>query len=222
MIAILSIIVLSKWFSLKSNQSLTTVLAVLVLVATIETRHVGALMWTPQRPGITQKTRIHPDVAKLNEASFRYRRTDHGGSISIGPNFSVGVMLTWYFSRYNSCLKETEDELEARRTLPGVKDGRKLFFSESIEHDSVQSFLRDAAHHQSPGKLVSYTGDELKWEINVPIEDYLSFINNRVQGWMVFIDGKEADIELLFGTFKSVRLTPGYHRARFSYQPSII
>jgi hypothetical protein len=221
-IAILSIVVINKRFSLKSNKALTTVLAILVLVATIETRHVGALMWTPQRPGITQKNRIHPDVAKLNEASFRYRRTDHGGSISIGPNFSVGVMLTWYFGRYNKFLKDTEDELEARRILLGVQDGRKIFFSESIEHDSVQSFLRDAARYQNPGKLLSYTGDELRWEINVPIEGYLSFIDNWARGWKVFIDEKEADIELLFGTFKSVRLVPGQHRVRFSYQPGLI
>ncbi len=130
-------------------------------------------------------------------------------------------MLTWYFSRYNRFLKETEDELEARRTLLGVKDGRKLFFSESIEHNSVQSFLRDAARYQHLGRLLSYTGDELRWDIETPVAGYLSFIDNWECGWKVFVDEKEAEIELLFGTFKSVRLAPGRHRVRFSYQPGL-
>jgi hypothetical protein len=221
-IVILSILVLSKRISLKSNKALTAVLAALVFVSTIEMRHVGARMWTPSFPGKTQQNRVKLDVAKLNEASFRYRRTDHGGSISLGPNFSVGVMLTWYFSRYNKFLKETENELEARRTLLGVKDGRKVFFSESIEHDSVQSFLLDAARYGQPGRPLSYTGEELIWEINAPIEGYLSFIDNWDPYWKVFVDEKTANMELLFGTFKSVRLPPGHHRVRFSYQPGLI
>ena len=106
-IGIFSILALHKLIGLKSNKALTAVLAILVLVATVETRHVGALMWTPQRPGKTQKKRIRLDVAKLNEASFRYRRTDHHGSIPLGPSFSVGVMEPWYFGRYNRFLKET-------------------------------------------------------------------------------------------------------------------
>jgi len=221
-IAIFSIVVLSKRFSLKSKKALTAVLTVLVLVATIETRHVGALMWTPQRPGKRQKNRIHLDVAEMNEASFQFRRTDHDSWIPLGLNFSVGVMGPWYFGRYNKFLKDTEDELEARRVLLGVQDGRKIFFSKSIKHSTVGAFLLDAGRYQNPGKLVSYTGDELRWEINVPIEGYLSFIDNWAQGWKVFIDEKEADIELLFGTFKSVRLMPGQHRVRFSYQPGLI
>jgi hypothetical protein len=220
-IAIFSIVVLNKWFSLKSNKALTTVLAVLVLVATIETRHVGARMWTPQRPGITQKNRIRLDVAKMNEASFRYRRTDHHGSIPLGPNFSVGVMEPWYFGRYNKFLKETKDELEARRALLGVLDGRKIFFSKSIKHFTVRAFLLDASGFRRPGQLLSYTGNELRWEIDTPVEGYLSFIDNWAQGWKVFVDGKEADMELLFGTFKSVSITPGLHRVRFCYQPGL-
>ena len=220
-IAIFSIVVLSKRFSLKSKKALTAVLTVLVLVATIETRHVGARMWTPSSPGKRQKNRIHLDVAKMNEASFQFRRTDHDSWIPLGLNFSVGVMGPWYFGRYNKFLKETEDELEARRTLLGVKDGRKIFFSKSIKHPTVQSFLNDAARYQKPGQLVSYTGDELIWEINAPIEGYLSFIDNWGRGWKVFVDEKEAEMELLFGTFKSVRITPGLHRVKFCYQPGL-
>ncbi len=195
-------------------------LVVLVLVAVLEMRHVGTRTWTYQ--GQIQKDRIYLDVAKSNEASFHMLRTERNDTIKLGPNFSVGVLPYWYFGRYNKFLKDTENEREARRTLLGISEAGKMFFSESIKHPTVQSFLRDAARYKNPGKLVSYTGDELRWEINTPIEGYLSFIDNWAQGWKVFVDEQEGDIELLFGTFKSVRLTPGQHNVQFSYQPGLI
>jgi hypothetical protein len=219
-VVICSLLLFSKWIGFKSNQSLTAALAFLVLVAVVEIRHVGTRTWTYQRQ--TEKRRIGLDVAKINEASFRIPRTERNDTIRLGPDFSAGVLPNWYFGRYNKFLKETEGEPEARRTLLGIRDGRKIFFSKSIKHSTVQSFLLDAARYQPPGQLVSYTGDELVWEINAPIEGYLSFIDNWGRGWKVFINEKETEMELLFGTFKSVRITPGLHRVRFSYQPGLL
>jgi hypothetical protein len=224
--AIFSLVILSKWIRPKSVRSLTAVLAVLVLVAAIEMRYVGTRMWPshgePWNVLWTEKTRIHPDVAKLNEASFKYpRRASHPQSISLEPNFNVGVMEKWYFSRYIRFLKATKGEPKAQRILLGMKDGTKIFFSESIKHTTIQSFLRDAGRYRYPGRLVSYTGDELRWEIHAPVEGYLSFIDNWDRNWKVFVDDEPADMELLFGTFKSVRLTPGRHRIRFDYQPTL-
>ncbi len=226
-LAILSFVILSKWIRPKSGRSLTAVLAVLVLVATLEMRHVGTRMWPshgePWNALWTEKTRIHLDVVKLNETSFLFpRRGRHlYDTVSLGPNFNVGVLASWYFNRYVRFLKETRDEPEAQRILLGMKDGTKVFFSESIEHTTIQSFLRDAVRYQPPGHLLSYTGDELRWEIHAPIEGYLSFIDNWDRNWEVFVDDEPADMELLFGTFKSVRLSPGLHRVRFDYQPAL-
>ena len=212
-------LILSKRFDFKNNRALTAVLAVLVLVSTIELRHVGARVWTYQRQ--PEKERIGLDITKINQASFHKPRTDRNDTISLTANFSVGVLPNWYFGRYNKFLKETEDELQAGRTLLGMLDGKKLFFSKSIEHPTVGNFLLDAAQYRDTGKLISYTGDELIWEIETPGEGYLSFIDNWARGWRVFVDDKEAEMEMLFGTFKSVRLTPGLHRVRFSYQPGL-
>ncbi len=216
--AILSILLLSKRISFKSNRSLTVVLAVLVLVATVEMRHVGARVWTYPRQ--VDKERNTFDVVKVNEASFNLRRTDRNDTIAL-PNFSVGILPNWYFGRYNKFLKETEGELEARRVLLGIQDGSKIFFSQSIKHSTVGAFLQDASRYQRPGQLLSYTGDELIWEISASTEGYLSFIDNWDRNWKVFVDGKETDIELLFGTFKSVHLVPGRHQVRFCYQPGL-
>jgi uncharacterized membrane protein YfhO len=49
----------------------------------------------------------------------------------------------------------------------------------------------------------------------------LSFIDNWEQGWKCFVDDKPAEIELLFGTFKSVHLAAGRHIVRFYYQPAL-
>ena len=224
--AIFSFVILSKWIQPKSGRSLTAVLAVLVLVATLEMRHVGTRMWPNRDEQFNalwaEKTRIHPDITKINEASFNYpRRASYPESISLDPSFYVGYMDSWYFNRYIRFLRKTKDEPEAQLVLLGMKDGAKIFFSESIEYDTIQSFLRDAGRYRHPGHLVSYTGDELRWEINAPVEGYLSFIDNWDWGWKVFVDDKPSDMELLFGTFKSVRLTPGQHNVRFDYQPTL-
>ncbi|HUW20905.1 MAG TPA: hypothetical protein VMW16_16515 [Sedimentisphaerales bacterium] len=219
-VVVLLLVILAKRNWLRSVRSLRGVLAVLLLVAVVEMRPVGTHIWTYE--GKPQKNRVHLDIPRLNEASFRFPRTDHENSIPLGPSFSVGVLENWYFNRYVRFLKETEDELPARRILLGVQDGTRIFFSESIEHATVQSFLRDAMRYRPAGSLLSYTGDELKWEAEAPVAGYLSFIDNWDWGWQAFVDDKPAEIKLLFGTFKSVTLPPGRHRVRFSYQPGFL
>ena len=118
-------------------------------------------------------------------------------------------------------MNRTIDEKPARRILLGVQDGQKIFFSESIGYPSIESFLQDSLRYRQTGRLISYNGDELRWEIDAPRAGYLSFIDNWDPDWKAWVEGQPADIELLFGTFKSVRLTPGKHKVRFCYQPGL-
>ena len=55
-----------------------------------------------------------------------------------------------------------------------------------------------------------------------PLAGHLSFIDNWDYGWKVYVDGNPAKMELLFGTFKSVRVPPGRHRVEFCYQPGLL
>lgn len=201
------------------NSSLITVLFILLLAATIEMRPVGANMWSYQSNAVPERFKL--DVASIDEASFRFPRTDNDNTISLGPNFSTGIVPNWYFNRYVKFLGKTDNQLDVQRILLGVRDGTKIFFSESIAHSTIQSFLNDAVRYKNTGKLVSYNGDELIWEINAPVNGYFSFIDNWCPGWKVFVDDKVADMELLFGTFKSVGLSIGHHRVRFCYQPRL-
>ncbi len=202
----------------KGKGFLTAALIILIAMATIEMRHVGAHMWARQKQADSTRQRLN--VAKINEISFNFRRTENTDTIPFGPVFNVGVLDNWYFDRYVRFLERTKNELDARRILSGQADGRRLFFSESIEYPTVTAFLRDAVRYrENAQKVLSYTGDDLVLEFNAPAHGYLSFIDNWDYGWKAFVDGKEEKIDLLFGTFKSVKVSPGMHRVKFSYEP---
>ncbi len=218
--AILLTLIYGKWIGFKSGRSLTAVLVVLILAAVLEMQPIGTHIWTHQRK--MRENRIYPNIARRNTTSFQFTRTNHENSIPVGQQFSVGILENWYFNRYVKFLEKTQDELDARKILLGVHDGTKIFFSESIEHDTIESFLLDAMRYHPPGHLLSYTGDELRWQFNTPAAGYLSFIDNWDLNWRVSVDDEPADIELLFGTFKSVRLSEGWHVVRFYYQPRIL
>jgi len=219
-VGICAIVALSRRIRLCSSRSLTVIMFVLLAVAVLEMRPVGTHIWTHQ--DTFQQNRFRLDAATLNEASFRFPRTDHSFTIALGPVFSAGIVDNWYFNRYVKFLKEHQNEPEALKVILGVADGRKIFFSESIEHPTITSFLIDGERYRDTGHLLSYTGDELDWQVSAPVAGYFSFIDNWDRGWKVFVDDKPAEIELLFGTFKSVRVTPGRHHVRFRYQPGFL
>jgi hypothetical protein len=199
---------------------LSVVAALLILVATVEMRHTGTKIWSYQLDTVPERFQL--DVAKIDELSFMYARTPDIDTITLGPIFNVGILENWYFSRYVSFMNKTVDEKPAViRILLGVQDGQKIFFSESIEYPSIELFLQDSSRYGKTGQLISYNGDELQWEIDAPTAGYLSFIDNWDPDWKAWVDGQPVKIELLFGTFKSVRLTPGKHKVRFSYQPGL-
>jgi hypothetical protein len=201
------------------RSGLAAVTVLLVMVATVELWHTGSRMWSVRISKIPVRDRL--DIDKMTKLSFNYPRVDAINTITLAPVFNVGIVENWYFDRYVSFLKRTENQAGARGVLLGIRDGQKMFFSESIEHPTIDSFLRDALRYGQPRGLIAYNGDELKWEIDAPSTGYLSFIDNWDPDWKAFVDEKPVPIELLFGTFKSVRLTQGRHIVIFKYQPGL-
>jgi hypothetical protein len=217
---IMLLVILGSRKKLYKSSYLKVVTAILILLAVIEMRHTAIHIWTQQRQWDAE--RFKPDMSQINEMSFRLNRIDRNFTLPLDPVFSAGIVDNWYFDRYVKFLKRTENELDARRILLGVRGGNRIFFSESIQHPDVTSFLQDAGRFTAKvGRLVSYSGDELRWEIDAPAAGYLSFIDNWEQGWKCFVDDKPAEIELLFGTFKSVHLTVGRHNVKFCYRPTL-
>jgi hypothetical protein len=219
-VIICAILLLSRRIQPNSNRSFIVILLVLLAASVLEMRPVGTHLWTRQetyRPG-----RFTLDMAAVNESSFQFRRIDNNFTIAVNPTFSAGIVENWYFSRYVKFLKEHQNEPEALKVLLGVTDARRVFFSESIGHSTIMAFLADEERYHNAGQLLSYNGEELDWQINTPVAGYLSFIDNWDYGWKVYVDGNPARMELLFGTFKSVRVSPGRHRVEFCYRPGLL
>jgi hypothetical protein len=226
-VVILSILAAGKRRVLKSNKTTLTVITFLLVgVTVLEMWPVGTHMWTYN--GVTLKERINLDVDRINQASFDYPRTYNkssifrANSITLSPIFSAGVVENWYFDRYVTFLKKYSDELPARDILLGVTGRQKVFFSEFINHKTIRDFLKDSFRYKNHEHLLSYTGDKLEWEIQAPAAGYISFIDNWDSNWKVFVDGEEKEIELLFGTFKSVAVKEGEHHIKFVYKPGLL
>jgi hypothetical protein len=212
-------VILSKRIRLESSRSLSVMFLVLFGIAVIEMRPVGTHMWT--HSATYQPGRFMLDMSSMNTASFRYPRIDSSFTIALSPVFSAGIIDNWYFNRYVVFLKSHRNEPEALKVLLGVADARRVFFSESIEHPTITEFLADEERFRDAGHLLSYTGEKLNWEINAPAAGHLSFIDNWDYGWKVYVDGNPAKMELLFGTFKSVKILAGSHRVQFVYRPGL-
>jgi hypothetical protein len=215
-LALAALLALARRRALRSTRARALALAALVLVTALDTRPVGSQTWTYPA---TMTERKQLDVARQIRASFDLPRTEEPKQLPTTSAFSVGVLPRWYFARYNDFLARTDAERDARRKLLGVADGQKLFLSRSISHETVRAFLEDSARFGASARVASYDGDALALDVDAPAAGFVSFIDNWDAGWRASVDGQPAPIELLFGTFKSVRVQAGAHRVAFEYRP---
>ncbi|MFA6187434.1 MAG: hypothetical protein WC770_09545, partial [Phycisphaerae bacterium] len=216
---ILLVLIISKKHVLATSKIKTFIVFFLIAAATIEMWPVGTHMWTHNEEPLDNRNK--PNVVEFNPASFNFSRIDGNYSISLMPVFSVGTLENWYFDRYVKFLKQNSGNLQARKILLGVLGKQRVFFSMSIDYKTIEEFLNDSLRYKNHGHILSYTGDELQWEIQTPVSGYVSFIDNWDNGWKAFVDSREVKIELLFGTFKSVAVKEGLHQIKFVYKPGL-
>ena len=191
---------------------------VLVLVSAWDLRGVGPWFWSLGRKDTVERQIV--DIPRLDEQSFSIPRTAPPATISLRPAFSVGIQSNWYFQRYIQFLERmrTEDPMAGYQLL-GVMDGKKLYFSNSIQYPTVRAYLNEAGRFQIPFDILFYNGDHLTVDFVAPSPGYVSFIDNWDPDWHARVDGKPAPMDLLFGTFKSVKVPSGRHRLEFVYGP---
>lgn len=220
-LSILLVLIQASKDNLQSTHFLNIILTGFILLSVLDMRNVGTSMWMSPAPLATTK-RSKLNVEQLNLKSFTVPRTE-AGTLSLNSAFIVGNKDTkrfnWYFKRYVDFLENTETQLNDRRNLLGVIDGKKLYFSEAIKYTKISEFLKDAAQFNNFAQVMSYSGDKLVLNVDVTQDGYLSFIDNWASDWSVRVDQKNQPIELLFGLFKSVYLTAGEHRVIFVYRP---
>ncbi len=193
------------------------VCASFLCLSILDVSSVGMWTWTSSF-GVKESRRVL-DVRGINERSFGVARTDGNKTLPLSDKFSVGTVPNWYFNRYIAFHERTEGELDARNKLLGVVDGTRVYFSEKINHIRILEFLDDAKRFSGKVCVLNYTGDELTLDVEAPVSGCLSFIDNWDQDWRVYVDNRPEKLELLFGTFKSVKLTSGKHKVRFVYEP---
>jgi hypothetical protein len=195
------------------------VAAAMVLICTAEMFYVGTHTWTYK--GQIDAKRTHPDIAKIDMASFSCPRVYEYDTIQLNEKFNTGIVRNWYYQRYTNFITKAGNEPQALSVLLGLIDGRKIFFSKSIDYSSISLFLEDALSCKPSINVLSYDGDELTVEVQTLVAGYLSFIDNWDSNWKAAVDNKPDKIELLFGTFKSVAILQGSHIVKFYYKPKL-
>lgn len=198
------------------------VFVMFVMIAAIDLKGGNLAYWVWRNGLAPTVPRTQYDLQAINMRSFEALRRDAQElnlMATLDENFAVNTMLNWYFHRYNEFLSRTVSEIPARHELLGVTTPGKLFFTGNIEYERIADFLDDRIPFEH--EVVTYTGDELVLNVRVPADGYLSFIDNWDPDWTASVNGAATPIELLFGTFKSVRLPQGEHSVVFAYRPSL-
>ncbi len=159
--------------------------------------------------------------ARLMPVALKTPRKNENSTLTLSPAFSVGSPPKWHFSAYQDFYFDPAIDTTARDELLGVIDGRRFFFSSSIDHSSIDAFLTDARRFEIKPEIIDYTGDLLQVNLTVPSSGYFSFIDNLDENWIARVDGQPEIIEPLFGTFKSLKLEPGEHGIIIVYCPRL-
>jgi hypothetical protein len=154
--------------------------------------------------------------------SFLYPRTLGKTNISITPKFSVGPSPDWFFKSYVEFYKKYSVENVARDTLLGrEKNAQKLYLTSNIDYQKVEQFLIDGKQFTGTITVNKYDGEILDVQVESTLDGYLSFIDNWDPFWQVSVNGKPEKLDILFGTFKSVKIHPGISTVRFEYKPAL-
>ncbi len=226
-----------------SRTVLTGVLILCLAVAVMDMRDVGSRQWMFPDPEGQRMRRMNPQVPDAMNALFSQprRRIDNdtlmfnsekAGNMPLVAN--IGIWPDWYFAAYVSLLNrilpvqggpEKGEWPSSSQMLMGLKDGRRLFFSKTIDMNSADDFVKNAFETEEKlvprlhWKLKSYDGDRLSVWISTPEPIYVSFIDNWDPDWRARVNGREAPVKKLLGTFKSVWVPQGNNEVIFSYEP---
>ncbi len=199
-------------------------LFLLSVVTIMDIWRISAFCWWNGTMKINEDVRktIHISDQVLME-SFSHNRdgTFFPPKVSLKPVYNISYNDSWYFERYRQFYKEHQYEPEARNELLGVNDGKKVFFSKSNSYKTITDFLKDSGQFENTYEIVEFTGEILEIRLVAPEDGYISYIDNWDPDWKAYIDGEEVPLELLFSTFKSVKIGKENSTIVFSYEPSL-
>lgn len=227
-ILIICSLVISKFINTRA--AVTLFLITVFLINTIDLYNAGSMQWASRIKTDTNRSILN--VNDINMKSLTTPRDEKVSLISLTPKFNTGFVDEWSYENYkrfvenfkNSINEENmEKSLLAFNELTGIDNGRRFFISDRINTESVPEFIDDSHRFDSLNlielKVEKYTGDELVCIADVNSDGYFSFIDNWDANWKAEVNGKTAEIEKLFGTFKSVKIGKGSNKIVFRYCP---
>ncbi len=199
--------------------------AALIAITMIDLWPIGAFMWWADTMKVEDDIRKNFNFKENALAlSFTHSRTDeiHANAMILKSTYSVAYSEDWYFARYRDFFLAHDYEKNQRDILLGITDPTRVFFSSSIQYNTITDYLEDSTAQSFEYQIDYFDGDQLELTVKTATDGYVSYIDNWDPAWNVLVNGQEKPIEKLFGVFKSVKVSAGESKLVFSYQPSWI
>lgn len=206
----------------------------IVAIGALDVAPLGILQWSEPRK-LQDMIRRRPYVVERMKLALERPRTAIYTTVPLTPDFNLSGIEDWYYERYigflesqgldKAALKQPARwrENAAFAQFMGLVDGNRFYFTSSLAHPSIASFLTDSEstemNSRATLRVEHYNGDELELQVETDRAVYLSFIDNWDPNWTATVNGDRVPIEKLFGTFKAIQLKPGSSRVEFRYAP---
>lgn len=226
---LISFLFLSRFVPSKNKKIFPAIfLTVIFIVNAFDLYPAGSLQWADLIKPDSQRKIL--DAGRSDKLSFQYGRINNSGTVSLDQFQSVGIIEDWYFSRYQNFYKtNTSDTSESSnldfQKIMGINNGKRIFFTKNINYENISDFLSDAGSFETQNissfAIEKYNGDELECIVDSREIGFCSFIDNWDSDWNVKVNDLDENIELLFGTFKSVKIKKGKNAITFQYKPKI-
>jgi hypothetical protein len=210
----------------------TILMLLLFFGNTLSIGQLGVRQWSRAK---VYSPRRQLDISEVPARALGTPRMAIYDTIQLGASYNVGIISHWYYKRYTdfmgSALSLEDGQILQRRlgmvpglkTFMGIEDGRRVFFTHTLVHSTVKSFVEDDRTTRSgcgaSAKVLAYDGDTLDAVAETRCPAYFSFIDNWDPDWRGEVNGQPVRIEATFGTFKAVHLEAGASRIRFVYSP---
>ena len=158
-----------------------------------------------------------------------YFRNFRKFNINYFDNFGLDKhtkLVDRYFKR-NGNLKDglNQETIKKINQFWGLKDNNKVFFTEKIDHLTIEKFINDVNFLKNNKdvfismEISNYNGDEIYIDLKTNIDGFLTFLDNWSPGWKVYVNNKEKNIVKVLKTYKSVKINTGYNKIKFKYEP---
>lgn len=159
-----------------------------------------------------------------------YFRNDRYFNINYFDDFGIEShtkIFDKYFNRdgkyRKNISKETQKIINFFWSLDDHK--QKVFFSDSINYETIEEFVSDVYGNSDNFNnkinldIENYNGDSLTIIYNAKKDGYITFIDNWSPGWEVIVNSEQKNLELLFNSYKSVKIKKGLNQIKYIYKP---